>query len=348
MNNSVGRTASVLVIIFLVVAALRFADVVFESVAFALFAIAIVWPLQKELQTRMPRGLALLITVLVTLVVIVKLTSMVAWGASQIAQWVPQNIVRFQGVYVSAIKWLEDHDIFIVTLASERFNVVWLLGAFRTVAATINSLIGFSLLIFIFMAMGLGEADEFRQNLERLGDKANSSRLLFAGEKTAKKFRQYMLVRTIASILTGVVVWGLAAVIGLDLAAAWGVITFALNYIPFIGPLIATVLPTLFAFVQFGSWEMALLVLVTLTVVQLLIGSYLEPLFTGKTLAISPFVVVFSVVFWGFLWGLPGTFIGVPIAIAALTLCEQYPSARWVAALLSGRAPEGPQVEAED
>jgi len=85
---------------------------------------------------------------------------------------------------------------------------------------------------------------------------------------------------------------------------------------------------------------MPAIVLTALTLIQFLIGSYLEPLFTAKTLAISSFVVVFAVFFWGFIWGLPGTFIGVPIVIACLTICEQFPSSRWIAALLSGQAPD--------
>ncbi len=217
------------------------------------------------------------------------------------------------------------------------FNVVWLLRLFQEVAIRLNSLIGFSLLVFIFMAMGLLEGEAFAKNLQVLGDQGDGAKLIAAGVKIGKKFRRYMLVRTLASILTGLIVWGFARVIGLELAAAWGVISFALNYIPFIGPLIATVLPTLFAVAQTGSWETAVLVLVTLTIVQFLIGSYLEPLFTAKTLSISPFFVVFSVFFWSFVWGLPGTFIGVPIAIACLTICEQYPASRWVADLLSGQ-----------
>ncbi len=340
MDNNVVRIASALIIAFLVVGALYFADVVFEPVAFSLFGIAIVWPLQKELEKWMPRGVALIVTILVTMVVVVKLASMVAWGGGQIAQWLTQNFDRFQTFYVMGTKWLEGHDIFIVAIVSERFNVVWLLRALQEVATRVNSFVGFALLILIFMAMGLLEADAFAKNLRSLGNQVDGARLIAAGVEIGKKFRRYMLVRTVASILTGLVVWGFSLAVGLELAAAWGVISFALNYIPFIGPLVATALPTLFAFAQTGSWETAALVLVTLTVVQFLIGSYLEPLFTAKTLAISPFIVIFAVFFWGFVWGLPGTFIGVPIAIATLTVCEQFPGTRWIAVLLSGHAPD--------
>lgn len=340
MDNNIIRVACASIIASVVIGALYFADAVFEPVAFALFAITLVWPLQKALQNRLPRGLALIITVLVTLVVVVKLASLVAWGGGQIAEWVSRNFNRFQDLYVSGAKWLEGNDIFITTIISERFNAVWLLRVFQEVATRLNTLVGFSLLVFIFMAMGLLEVEEFSRNLQSLENQTNGARLVAAGAKIGKKFRRYMAVRTLASILTGVIVWGFALAIGLELAAAWGVISFALNYIPFIGPLIATILPTLFALAQTGSFDMAVVVLVTLTIVQFLIGSYFEPLFTAKTLAVSPFIVVFSVFFWGFVWGLPGTFIGVPIVIACLTICEQYPGSRWIAVLLSGKTPD--------
>lgn len=117
-----------------------------------------------------------------------------------------------------------------------------------------------------------------------------------------------------------------------------GYLAFTLNYIPFIGPFIATILPTLFAVVQFKSWQMAALIFLGSTLIQFLIGTYLEPRLCGSILDISPYLAVFAVFFWAFLWGVPGAFIGVPVTIALLTCCEAYPSTRWIATLLSGRA----------
>ena len=133
-------------------------------------------------------------------------------------------------------------------------------------------------------------------------------------------------------------VWGFASLVGLELAAEWGVIAFALNYIPFIGPLVATVFPALFGIAQFGSLRMAVIVFACLNLIQFIVGSYLEPRIAGSALSISPFLVLFAVFFWTFTWGIAGAFIGVPIVIAALTLCEQHPSSRWFADLLEGSA----------
>jgi AI-2 transport protein TqsA len=145
-------------------------------------------------------------------------------------------------------------------------------------------------------------------------------------------------VRSLASALTGVLIFAFTLFAGLELATAWGIMAFTLNYIPFIGPLVATALPSLFALVQFESWQMAALIFLGSTLIQFLIGNYLEPRLFGSILDISPYLVVFAVFFWAFLWGLPGAFIGVPLTIALLTWCEAYPSTRWIATILSGQA----------
>jgi predicted PurR-regulated permease PerM len=69
--------------------------------------------------------------------------------------------------------------------------------------------------------------------------------------------------------------------------------------------------------------------------IQFVIGNYLEPIIAGKALAISPLVMLVAFFFWAFLWGIPGAFVGIPVTIALLTICEQSPSLRWVARLLS-------------
>jgi predicted PurR-regulated permease PerM len=160
--------------------------------------------------------------------------------------------------------------------------------------------------------------------------------MLRANRMIGTKLRRFMVVRSFASVLTGLFVWSFSLLAGLELAAAWGAIAFALNYIPFLGPLIATIFPTLFAIVQFESWQTAVTVFLCLNAIQFITGSYIEPRVTGSTLTISPFAVVFVVFFFSFLWGLQGAFIGVPILIAVVVYCAQFPSTRWLAVLAAG------------
>jgi AI-2 transport protein TqsA len=321
----------------LVIASFYLARSIFAPIAFAIFTIAIVWPVQSALQARMPKLLALAITILATVVVVTVLGSLVVWGFGVVGHWLFDNAARLQALYGQTTYWLEGHGIFVTGALTEYFDVNWLIRAFQQLTGRAHGLVTFVLVTLIFLLLGLLEVDTARKKLERLENKELGQALLKASESIAKKFRRYMLVRTAMSVMTGVVIWAFAWFAGLELALAWGVIAFTLNYIPFVGPFVATVLPTLFAIAQSESWEMAVIVFLCLNLIQFLIGSYLEPRVAGATLSISPFMVLFAVFFWMFLWSIPGAFIGVPILVAALTICEQYPSTRWIAELLSGR-----------
>jgi AI-2 transport protein TqsA len=321
----------------LVFCGLYLARSILAPVAFSLFVVAIVWPLQRELETRIPRLLALVVALVVTLLVVTVLGYLIVWAFGTVGRWLIENALQFQALYVQWTDWLEEHGILVTSLLVENFNAGWLVRAVQEIGGRLHGLVTFVVITFVFTALGLLEVDIARKHIESLGNKAAARTILQASTQIADKFQRYMLVRSAMSVLTGLVVWAFALLAGLELATAWGVIAFVLNYIPFIGPFIATVFPTLFALAQVGSWQLAVIVFLCLNLIQFVIGSYMEPRIAGAALSVSPFLVLFAVFFWAFLWGLPGAFIGVPIVIAALTLCEQRESTRWIATLLSGR-----------
>ena len=238
--------------VILIAAALYFTRPLFAPLAFAVFILAIVWPFTKALQKRLPKVIALFLTLSVTIVVVVAFASVIAWALSAIADWLLNNVQRFQSHYVQLTQWLEAHDIFVAGILAERFNVMWLLRLFQEIAGRLNRLAGFAILIFIFLMIGLLEIDGFRQRIAAL-DKERGVKLVQAGSEIASKFRRYILVRTLLSVLTGLAIWGFALLAGLEPAAAWGLLAFALNYIPFMGPFVATMLPALFAIAQLDS-----------------------------------------------------------------------------------------------
>ena len=320
----------------IILAGLYFASAIIAPVAFSLFVIAIAWPLQSALQVRIPKLLALAVTIIVTLAVIAVLVFLVVWGFGLVVRWLVANTDRLQILYLQATEWLDSHGVSITGLMADSYNPGLIVGAVREIGGRGYRLISFVIIAFAFIILGLLEVDVSRRNIESLKNQKLRHSLLITAEDIAEKFQKYMLVRTTMSILTGVVVWSFALIAGIELATAWGVIAFVLNYIPFIGPLIATVFPTLFALVQSGSWQLCLAVFICLNVIQFVIGSYLEPRIAGAALSISPFIVLLAVFFWSFLWGIAGAFIGVPIIIAILTVCERHKSTGWIASLLSG------------
>jgi len=183
----------------------------------------------------------------------------------------------------------------------------------------------------VYVLLGLAETEEFGARIRQLKDQAAATAFLRASRSAAAKIRFYMVLRALMSIATGSSVWLMTWLVGLPFAETWGFVAFILNFIPFLGPLIATLLITAFAFTHFANWQMALMVFIGLNIVQSVIGSVIEPRLTGKTISLSPFATLFSVFAWGSLWGVFGAFIGVPITIVALTFCAQYSATSWFA-----------------
>jgi AI-2 transport protein TqsA len=330
------KTGIGIIAVVLGIAAVTVASTVFAPLALAFFVIALVWPLQRWLQQRMPGLLALAITVLTTLAVGLAFASLAAWGFGRVGRSLVTDASRYQAFYDSIVTWLDGHGVSIAGLWAEHFNVGWLVRTTQYVTGRVNTTLTFWLIALIYVTLGLLEVDGLRHRIETLQNRVAARVLLDGSAATAARFRKYILVRTLMSILTGAFVGAFAWATGLRFAVEWGVIAFTLNYIPFLGPFIATLFPTLLAMTQFDSWQAVVGVFVCLNIIQFVIGSYVEPRLSGNMLSISPTVVLFSTLLWTSLWGFFGTFIGVPIALAVLSFCNQHPSSQWIADLFGG------------
>ena len=318
----------------LVLAGLWAARAVMTPVAFALFIIALVWPLQRRLRRALPQVISVLVSAAVALLAIALGGWLVVWSFGGIAQWVVANAARLQGLYMHAAALLEQRGLYAAELFAEQVNVLWLVQVLRAIGGSLQSVLSFCIVTLVFVILGLLEVEPLGRRLRRDGDTA----ALDTTAEIAARLQTYMLVRFGMSALTGTAFWAFAAIYGLELQREWGVIAFVLNFIPFIGSFVATLLPTLFAAAQYGSLYTALVVFAGLNLLQFVIGSYIEPRLAGTAVSISPFMVLFAVFFWGVLWGIAGAFIGVPILIALATVCAKYPSLRPISVLLSANA----------
>jgi len=335
MQTSLGLKIMVGIVAAVVVAAAAYlARAVFAPLVLALFVIAVVWPLQRTLQLRMPKLLALAVTIVAMATAGYVFASLVIWAFGRLGRTLAADAARYQALYDSVMVWLEARDISLAALWAEHFNVGWLLRSGQQITGRINATLSFWLITFTYVVLGLLEVDDMSAKIQSMNNREASRAILAGARATAAKLRKYMWVRTQMSVVTGLLVGLFAWIAGLPSATEWGVIAFVLNYIPFIGSFIATLFPTLLAMTQFQTWEAVLLVFICLNIIQFLVGSYLEPRVAGSVLSISPSLVLFSIFFWAFLWGLFGAFIGVPITLAALTFCSQHPSSRWLSEIL--------------
>jgi len=145
----------------------------------------------------------------------------------------------------------------------------------------------------------------------------------------------YLGIKTLTSVLTALLSWGIMRWVGLDFSAFWALLIFFLNFIPNIGAIIATVFPALLALIQFPDWSPFLAVTIGISAVQFFIGNLIEPRLMGNSLNLSPLVILISLGIWGSLWGVIGMFLSVPITVMMLIVFSHFEKTRGIAVLLS-------------
>lgn len=158
--------------------------------------------------------------------------------------------------------------------------------------------------------------------------------------KIGKSIRHYLSIKTVTSLMTGVLIWISLTIIGVDYAIIWGLVAFLFNYIPNIGSIIAAIPAILFALVQMGLGGVVWTAIVFVAV-NMIIGSAVEPKMMGKGMGLSTFVVFLSLIFWGFILGTVGMFLSIPLTMTIKIMLEQNPNTRWFAIIL------GTQSDAE-
>lgn len=127
------------------------------------------------------------------------------------------------------------------------------------------------------------------------------------------QIQKYIISKTALNFIAAVTIGLLFYFIGLDFSLIWGVLVFILNFIPTIGSAIALILPTLMAFIQFESAGYALLIASLTALIQTIFFNVLEPIVLGRRLGLNPIVILLSVLVWGYIWGIPGMLLAVPI-----------------------------------
>jgi len=217
---------------------------------------------------------------------------------------------------------------------------------------TVSGLVGDMVLVFIYVAFLILTAGSFSNKLDRIFVRSSDrERARLIGKEVRRAMEQYLWVQTALSIIATSLTYVTLLVIGLDNALFWAFVIFVLNYIPTIGSIIATVLPSLFAIVQpLASWPgwmpddsllCGAIVFIGVSVWQFLIGNFVAPRMQANSLNLSALVVLLSLAVWGALWGPVGMFLSAPLTVMVMIVLAQIPGARWIAVLLSANGSPG-------
>lgn len=198
------------------------------------------------------------------------------------------------------------------------------------------ALAGQSVLVLFLAYFMLASGDTFRRKLVKISGPTLSKKkiTLQVLDKIAEQIQRYLLVQIFTSILVGVATWLAFLWIGLEHAAVWGIAAGVLKTMPYLGPLVVCAGTALVAFLQFGTTDMVLLVSGTSLVITSLEGYLLTPWLTGRANRMSPVVVFVSVLVWGWLWGVWGLLLGLPIMMIIKAVCDHVEDLQPISELL--------------
>jgi len=352
-NQRPARMVLVMGAVVLVVAGLREAQNFFLPVLLAFFVATVSYPITSGLtKRRVPRWFAVLVTVLVDFAFIAGVVVLgyvllqdlqTKWNtkyAGQLYQQVRDGSealavkLETMGVEDAKEKIQTSVENNLANLQQIRFEKIWDLGT-----GVLGQVFGFFGAAFIFVILTifmLTEAQSFGRRLQAISEAHGPDfvRMLDA----TRDIQRYLAIKTLASLVTGFLAGLLCWTAGLDFFILWGILAFALNFIPVIGSVVAGVPPMILALLASG-FPSALLVAGGYLLINNLIGSFLEPIFVGRRLGISILVVVISVLFWGWVWGPLGMLLAVPLTMILKVVLMGSRDFRWIGVAISSEAP---------
>ncbi|MEN8258434.1 MAG: AI-2E family transporter [Thermodesulfobacteriota bacterium] len=244
-----------------------------------------------------------------------------------------QSLLSLAGMSVAEAK--EMYASFLASFSQTDFRPIGTMV--QRMSGSFFSFLGNTMWVLLFLIFLMAEREGFPRRILRSLGRENSEPVLEALGRINKSVQHYLGLKTAISALTGFLVSISLMLFGVHFALLWGVLAFALNFIPNIGSLISVAPPVAITLFQTGSITKTLVVAIVLTSIQMVVGNVVEPKVMGQGLNLSPLVVLLSLLFWGWMWGIPGMLLSVPLTAAIKIGMEQLDSTRPVARLMADK-----------
>ncbi|MEN8886341.1 MAG: AI-2E family transporter, partial [Winogradskyella sp.] len=225
------------------------------------------------------------------------------------------------------IEYGEDKNVLAQFFQKENLGTT--IGFLRTFLTTI-------LMTVFFVVLWLAESINVHKLLNNtiLKQKYTSVKTFMKIENDLIKF---IKVKFLVSALTGLFTGLMCVFFDVSFPIFWGLFAFAINFVQMVGSFISVILLSVFAFVELDPSSTLFFFVLSITLVQVVFGAILEPIFMGKSFSINIIAVLVMLMFWGFLWGIPGLIMAIPITVFLKIILEQFPSTKLIASLLSGK-----------
>lgn len=212
-----------------------------------------------------------------------------------------------------------------------RSTILTVLGSFTIVGMSI-------FLVVVYAGFLMAERDGFAAKIAAaVGDPVQAARVSRLISVINTRIGEYLTVKTVINLILGAICLVILLLFGADFALFWAIIIALLNYIPYVGSLLAVVFPVALSLAQTGSLFHTLALGSCLVTAQVIVGNWLEPRMIGRQLNLSPFVVLVALSVWSAIWGIPGAILAVPLTAMISIVLSAFPATRFISTLLAAR-----------
>ena len=339
-SNKYLKALSFTVIFFIIVFGLKAASSVLLPIVFACFVMLILFPLLERLdKLHFPYWLSNTIGILTFLAFLIIVGVLVFMVIQKLIIGIPAYGNRVDELdfliteKLSSFLDFEPGETFLSRMDINWINIT--LTSLTNISSHFATIIKNILLVFIFLFFLILERHTLTPKINEAFNGKKSKMIVSIAQRTTHQISRYLFIKFTISLITGILFYLTAKVTNLDFAILWGLLAFVMNFIPSIGSLIATIVTLVMALIQFAPDWISIIYVGVLTIsIQTVLGNIIDPRLQGIQLGLSPFVLLVSLSLWGFIWGIPGMFLAVPLTSMIQIFCVNIESLRPIAILL--------------
>jgi AI-2 transport protein TqsA len=322
-----------------VIAGIKTASPIIVTLLVALFVALVCAPLSIGMQRRgVPTVVAVLIVLTLLLSLIAGLSAVVGGSVNAFREAIPTYEARLAEQMQSLWILAASYDIPVDTdQIRQSLNTSGIFSMLSNLLAALGGLLTNGFLILLIVVFILMEAASMPEKV-RVAFQRDEREPFLAFAQFMTHLNKYLAIKTLVSAATGVIAALWLLYLGVDFPLVLGLLAFLLNYIPTLGSIIAAVPAVILAFMQFGP-GMAGITALGYVAMNVGLGNVLEPRLQGRGLGLSPMVVFLSLIFWGWLLGLVGILLAIPLTMTAKLAFEETPRYQWLAILLGPERP---------
>lgn len=334
-NSGFHRFLVVLASLVIIMAGLTVTSSLFGPIFFAIFIAILSFPILNWLMKKgLPKGVAFVVMIIGLVILVVALTTFLSASFDQLEASLSSYQEQIDLRLTEYKTALETRGINSIPLETDTDKWVASTSDF---IRRLGSLLANIILIIVTMIFALLEASNFRSRLQK--NLGANHQIVIRSEQFGKSVIRYFGLRTLVNLFVGSLVAVLLLILKIDFAILWGVLTFFLGYIPYLGAFLATLPAVLLGWVQYGI-GMALVVVLGIMVINFIGENLIAPKMIGEGLHISPLVVFIAFILWSAILGPLGMFLSMPLTVIVFFMLDSFPETRWLAKVM-GASPAG-------